>query len=167
MSVLTCLQLLFYLFIYLFKSISYCGFSITQGFARVLLDPRSCLHTLNRPHFKCPIWINCWCVAVKLTLISRHRGRKSSASSSDGEALMSCCWWCSAVWSLSCRLLWNCCRYTVVFTLSKPVYWKCLALFRNIGNHIFIVSSYLLVRVSSLSRFSDFPWVKRRPGCLL
>lgn len=33
-------------------------------------------------------------------------------------------------------------------------------------NHIFVVSSYLFVCLSSLGRFSDFPWVKRGPGCL-
>lgn len=146
-------------------SVSYRDLSVTQGFACVLLEtPQLSSHPghvtfemsqgchsqtcPDQPSSRLQQFIVHWCE----------------------DALMSCCWWWSADCSLSCRVIVKLLLllYTVVLTQLKPekVFFFLFFFWRNMRNHIFVVSSYLFVCLSSLGRFSDFPWVKRGPGCL-
>lgn len=103
-------------------SISYRNLSVTQGFARVLPEPHSCLHTLDTSHLKCHIWI--------IAGVSQSNLPWSAVSSRlqqfivlwCQDALMSCCWWWSADCSLSCRVIVKLLLllYTVVLTQLKP-----------------------------------------------
>lgn len=80
------------------------------------------------------LFYNYWCAAVKLALISHHH-----------HLLMVKC-------EIVVVVALHCCVYSI-----KAHILKMFGSLSNIGNHIFNVSSYSLVRVSSLSCFSDFP----------